>query len=115
MLKNALIRAHILIQVDLTKPFILDVDWSTQKVKAILSQWEGRSERLVAYVNKGLSPIQKKFHPMEGECYVLIWGIMHLWQYFYHNHFTLCIDHKPLEWMATMLDAYGIRRWINML
>ncbi len=80
-----------------------------------MSQSEGRSERVVAYVNKGFSPIQKRFHPMEGECYVLIWGIMHLWQYFYHNHFTLCIDHKPSEWMATMLDAYGRRRWINML
>jgi len=32
------------------------------------------------------------------------------------NHFTLRIDHKPLEWLATILDAYGRRgKWINML
>ncbi len=115
VLKNALFRAPILIQVDLTKPFILNVDWWTWRVGTILSQWEARNERVVAYVNKGFSLIQKRFHPMEGECYVLIWDIMHFWQYFYHNHYIICIDHKPLEWMATMLDAYGRRWWINML
>jgi hypothetical protein len=114
VLKNALIRAPILIQIDLTKPFIFDVDWSTQRDGAILSQREARNERVVAYANKGFFPIQQRFHPMEGECYVLIWGIMFFWQYFYHSHFTLYIDHKPLEWMATIFDAYGRRRWINM-
>jgi len=34
-------------------------------------------ERVVAYANKGLTTVQKKFHPMEGESYALIWGIMH--------------------------------------
>jgi hypothetical protein len=41
------------------------------------------NEKVVAYVSKMLSPIQKKFHPMEGEYYALIWGIMHFWQYLY--------------------------------
>ncbi len=32
------------------------------------------------------------------------------------NHFTLKIDHKPLEWLATVSDANGKRgRWIDML
>jgi len=59
---------------------------------------------------------QRKFHPMEGECYALIWGIMHFRQYLYRNHFILRTDHKPFEWLATVSDAHGRRgRWIDML
>jgi len=73
-------------------------------------------EKVVAYANKSLTEAQKKFHPMEGECYALIWGIMHFRQYLYRNHFVLRTDHKPLEWLATMSNAHGRRgRWIDML
>jgi hypothetical protein len=44
---------------------------------AILSQKNGKSEWVVAYARKGLPLVQKKFHPMEDECYALVWGIMH--------------------------------------
>jgi hypothetical protein len=81
-----------------------------------LSQKEGTIERMVAYSSKGMSPVQCKFHAMEGECHALIWGIMHFQQYQHHNHFTLRIDHKPLEWLAIVSNAYGRKgRWINML
>jgi hypothetical protein len=56
---------------------MLNVDWSTKGVGVVLSQKEGRYEWVVAYANKALAFIQKKFHPMEGECCTLIWGIMH--------------------------------------
>jgi hypothetical protein len=92
------------------------VDWSLKGVGAILSQKEGRKERVVAYASKGLTPVQKKFHPMEGECYALIWGVMHFRQYLHRTHFILRTYHKPLEWLATVFDAYGRRgRWIDML
>lgn len=51
---------------------------------------------------------------MEGECYAFIWGIMHFRQYLYHNHLLLCTDHKPFEWLATLLNVYK-GKWINML
>jgi hypothetical protein len=81
-----------------------------------LSQKEGKFEKVVAYASKSLTEAQRKFHPMEGECYALIWGIMHFRQYLYRNHFILCTDHKPLEWLATVSDAHGRRgRWVDML
>jgi len=59
---------------------------------------------------------QKKFHPMEGECYALIWGILHFRQYLHRTHFMLRTDHKPLKWLATVFDAHGRRgRWIDLL
>jgi len=115
-LKVTLVIAPILVWPDFTKAFILDVDWSTHGIGAILSQKEGRWEQIIANTNKGLFLIQKKFHLMEGECYALVWGIMYFRQYLYWNRFTLHTDHKPLEWLVTMSDAYGRRgRWINTL
>jgi hypothetical protein len=71
---------------------------------------------VVAYASKSLTSAQRKFHPMEGEYYALIWGIMHFRQYLHRNHFTLRTNHKPLEWLATVSDAHGRRgRWIDML
>jgi hypothetical protein len=115
-LKRALVSAPVLIRPDFEKQFCLDVDWSTKGVGAILSQRVGRSERVVAYASKGLTSAQKKFHPMEGECYALIWGVMHFRQYLHRTHFILRTDHKPLEWLATVSGAHGRRgRWIDML
>ncbi len=75
-LKRALVDAPILVRPNFKRPFCLDVDWSTKGVSAILSQKEGRFKKVVAYASKGLNVAQRKFHPMEGECYALIWGIM---------------------------------------
>jgi len=114
-LKRALVEAPVLVRPDFKKPFCLDVDWSTKGVGAILSQREGRSEKVMAYASKGLTEVQR-FHPMEGECYALIWGIMHFKQYLHRTHFVLRTDHKPLEWLATVSNANGRRgRWIDML
>ncbi len=115
-LKRALIAASVLVRPDFKKPFCLNVDWSPKGVGAILSQKEGKLERVVAYAGKSLTLAQRKFHPMEGECYALIWGIMHFRQYLHRNHFTLRTDHKPFEWLTIVLDAHGKRgRWIDML
>jgi hypothetical protein len=81
-----------------------------------LSQKEGKLEKVVAYANKSLMVAQRKFHLMEGECYALIWGIIHLRQYLHRNHFIIRTYHKPLEWLATISNAHGKRgRCIDML
>ncbi len=115
-LKAALVDVPILIRPDFKRTFCLDVDWSPKGVGAILSQKEGKFEKVVTYASKSLTKAQRKFHPMEGECYALIWGIMHFRQYLHRNHFILRTNHKPLEWLATVFDAHGMRgRWIDML
>jgi hypothetical protein len=110
------VEAPILVRPNFKEPFCLDVDWSTKGVGAILSQKEGKFEKVIAYASKALTVAQRKFRPMEGECYALIWGILHFRQYLHRTHFTLRTDHKPLEWLATVSDAHGRRgRWIDML
>jgi hypothetical protein len=75
-LKTALVHAPVLTRPDFRRTFWLDVDWSHKGVGAILSQKEGKFERVVAYASKSLTETQRRFHPMEGECYALIWGII---------------------------------------
>ncbi len=115
-LMAALVDAPVLTQPDFKQTFWLDVDWSPKGVGAILSQKEGKFERVIAYASKSLTEAQRRFHPMEGECYALIWGVMHFRQYLHMKHFILRINHKPLEWLATVSDAHGRRgRWVGML
>jgi len=71
-LKAALVDAPVLTRPDFKRTFWLDVDWSPKGVGAILSQKEGKFERMVAYASKSLTEAQRRFHPMEGECYALI-------------------------------------------
>ncbi len=71
-LKAALVDAPILTQPDFKRTFCLDVEWSPRGIRAILSQKEGRFEKVVAYASKSLTEAQRKFHPMEGKCYALI-------------------------------------------
>jgi hypothetical protein len=71
-LKVALVNAPVLTRPDFRRTFWLDVDWSPKGVGAILSQKEGKFEKVIAYASKSLMEAQRKFHPMEGECYALI-------------------------------------------
>jgi hypothetical protein len=115
-LKAALVNALVLTRPDFKRTFWLDVDWSPKGVGAILSQKDGKFERVVAYASKSLMEAQRLFHPMEGECYALIWGVMHFRQYLHMKHFILRTDHKPLEWLTTISDAHGRRgRWVGLL
>ncbi len=77
ILKKRLMESLVLIRLDFSQPFIMDVDWFIKGVGAILSQKLKKQEQVIAYASKGLSPIQKRFHPMEGECHALVYGIMH--------------------------------------
>ncbi len=78
--KFRLIEAPILVRLDFERPFILDVDWSIKGVGLVLSKKQDKHECVITYASKGLTPSQRKFHPMEGEWYALIWGIMHFRQ-----------------------------------
>ena len=76
-MKARLENALILVRPDLTHDFLLDVDWSSKGVGAVLSQETRGMEHLVAYASKARTAIQRKYHPMEGECYALVWALMH--------------------------------------
>ncbi len=54
-LKGALVDALVFMWPDFKRPFYLDVDRSPKGVGAILSQKEGKFEKVVAYASKSLT------------------------------------------------------------
>jgi hypothetical protein len=54
-LKRALVDALVLVRPNFKKPFCFDVDYSAKCIGAILSQKEGKLEKVVAYANKSLT------------------------------------------------------------
>jgi hypothetical protein len=59
-LKQTFVFDLMLMRLAFSRTFILDVDWSTKGVEAILSQEDGRMEHIIAYASKGLSFIHKR-------------------------------------------------------
>lgn len=57
LLQADLVSASIIIRLDFTKAFILDIDWFIWRVGAILSQKDGRNEHVIGYTSKGLSHV----------------------------------------------------------
>jgi hypothetical protein len=55
-----------LIQPNFKRPFCLDVDYSPQGVGVILSQKEGKFEKVVAYASKSLIEAQRNSTPWKG-------------------------------------------------
>jgi len=108
-LKLTLTEAAVLVKPSFERPFILHVDWFVKGVGLVLSQKQNKHECVITYASNSLTPSRRKFHPMEGECYVLIWGIMHFWQYLYHASFVVKTNHKPLMWLSTISDPFGKR------
>ncbi len=114
-LKLGLIEAPILVRPDFERPFLLDVNWSIKGAGSVLSHKQNKHECVIAYASEGLTPSQRKFHPMEGECYDLIWGIMHFWQYLYKASIVVKTNHKPLKWLVIVSDPFDRRgKWISM-
>lgn len=54
VLKDSLVKSPIFVIPNFIKTSILDVDWSTKGVGAVLSQKEGRFKQVMAYVSKTL-------------------------------------------------------------
>jgi len=80
------VEAPILSKFDFSRPFILDVNRYVKGVSAILSQKDGRIEMVVVYASKKIFDVQKRFHPMKGECYEVVWGVNYIFDNIYIKH-----------------------------
>lgn len=119
-LKKALLSAPILAypQFDSPQPFILDTDWSQENnaVGAVLSQKQGKEERVIAYGAKRLTSAQAKYPSTKGELAAAI-IFMRQWRYYLqYRKFVLRIDNRALLWIRTMERPAGmIQRWLDTL
>lgn len=77
---------------DENKPALISVDASSTGVGAVLLQ-EGHP---VAYASKSLTETQKGWAQIEKECFAVLFGCEHFYQYIFGKTVEVETDHKPL-------------------
>lgn len=77
-------------------PIIVQTDASDAGIGAVLLQTHLDGNRPVSYLSKNFSETQRKWSPMEQECYAFICALDKWHQYLHGHHFTWETDHKAL-------------------
>ena len=92
-LKFALTQAPILAYPDWTKEFIVETDWSSVAIGAILSQVDDQGRmRAVSFISQRLSESESHYHSTEGEAMAIVYALHKFEPYLWGKHFTLITD-----------------------
>ncbi|KAE8972532.1 hypothetical protein PR003_g27462 [Phytophthora rubi] len=105
-LKRALVRPPILVYPDMKKRFKLYVDSSRYAVGACLMQEVKGRNRVVAYVSKLLTGLQKNWISNQNgiseiECWSIVWATRKFRCYLDKREFDLFTDHQALTWVLS--------------
>jgi len=111
-LKEAVSNPPVLRLPDVSKPFILQTDASSEGVGAILLQEENGIKHPVAFASKKLLPRERNFSTIEREALAIVWGVQKFEYYLLGNHFLLESDHHPLQYLHQAKFQSGrLMRW----
>src|SRR6266498_4709234 len=97
-LKKLLTEASVLLFPNFNKSFVLYTDASLKGLGAVLEQEdENKNLRLVAYVNRSLTPAEKNYHTTDLKCLAIIWSVRHFHKYLINKPFKIFTDHSTLK------------------
>ena len=101
-IKQALVEATALAQLDSEGDIVLDTDSSSVAISGILHQWQGppgqRRLRPIVYGSKKLTTTQAKYGARKLEMYAAYHFIVKNHSYLCPLKFTLRIDNQVLSW-----------------
>lgn len=111
-IKERLIAAPILSCPDFKLPFCIQADASAYGVGAVLTQQHPEGERVVCYISKSLTRLERNYSTTERECLAVLFAIEKLRPYIEGARFTVVTDHYSLKWLNSIKDPVGrIARW----
>ncbi|KAL3875881.1 hypothetical protein ACJMK2_033790 [Sinanodonta woodiana] len=100
-LKNALVKARILINPVFERPFVLQTDASDVSIGAVLSQYnDNKDEHPIAYLSRKLLPREQNYSTIEKECLAIVWAVETLHYYLCGAPLSVETDHNPLTWLS---------------
>uniref|UniRef100_A0A5S6Q481 Reverse transcriptase n=1 Tax=Trichuris muris TaxID=70415 RepID=A0A5S6Q481_TRIMR len=115
-LKKALVSSPVLRLPDLCRPFVLDVDASSESLGAVLAQSYEDGEHPVAYASRSLSRAERNYCATRRELLAVVWAVEHFRPYVYGVKFTVRTDHNCLIWLKNFKEPQGQpARWIERL
>jgi hypothetical protein len=93
-LKEKLSEFPILKRPDFSKVFILHTNWSALNIGVILGQLdEEGKEYVIAYASQSNNKVENNYFSYKGECFTIVWAIIHFRPYLYAIEFTLYTHH----------------------
>ena len=115
-LKQVMSQAPVLAYPTLEGAFVLDTDASNTGIGAVLSQTQGREERVIAYFSRSLAKSERQYCVTRNELLALVTAVRHFHHYVYGRHFKMRTDHGALRWLMNFKNLEGqTARWIETL
>ncbi|XP_052744494.1 uncharacterized protein K02A2.6-like [Bicyclus anynana] len=117
-LKDSLSNIHTLGYYDLNDKTTVMADASPVGLGAVLIQSDSNGPRIIAYGNKSLTDVEKRYCQTEKEALALVWAVEHFDIYLFgKDTFDLVTDHKPLEVIfgSRLKTCARIERWVLRL
>lgn len=115
-LRELLVNAPILAQVDESKPFIIKTDASGYAVGAVLVQGEGEQEHPIEYASRLLNAAERNYSTTEREALAVVWAVNKFRGYIEGSPITLLTDHQALKWLMSLKSPTGrLARWALQL
>lgn len=93
-------------------------DASPVGLGAVLIQIDSNGPRIIAFGNKSLTDVEKRYCQTEKEALALVWAVEHFHMYLFgKSQFELITDHKPLEVIfgERSKPCARIERWVLRL
>lgn len=111
-LKERLIGAPVLSCPDFSKPFTIQCDASGYGIGAVLTQQQEDGEKVICYLSRSLTRLERNYTTTERECLAVLWAIEKLRPYIEGTHFTVITDHASLLWLDRLESPSGrLARW----
>ena len=104
-LKRALCSEPVMKMPDVSKPWVLDTDWSRRGIAWVLQQ-EGDDGKLhpVVYGSRSLTKSEQRYGSTRGEFLAMFEGITHCRHYLLNGDFTCRVDNKALVYLKSYKD-----------
>lgn len=111
-IREALVKSNILCNPNYSLPFHIDSTSSSVGTSAVLYQMVDGNRHIIAYMSTKLNELQKKYHPVEKECFALIVALEKFRHYIEGNKIIVTTDQCSLNWLRNCTDPTGrLARW----
>lgn len=111
-LKECLISAPVLSCPDFSRQFTIQCDASGYGIGAVLTQQQEDGEKVICYMSRSLTRLERNYTTTERECLAVLWAIEKLRPYIEGSHFSVITDHASLLWLDRLNSPSGrLARW----